>query len=107
MSAVIGGRVGARFWITRFMITWGLLSIGMAFVRGETSFYVMRLLLGVAEAGPFPGVMLYLTYWFSREEQARRVRPRSGAPDNGFVSATSEAIRDFDRAIPYVNYDGT
>jgi MFS family permease len=64
-------KVGARFWITRIMITWGLLSIGMAFVRGETSFYVMRLLLGAAEAGLFPGVMLYLTYWFGREERAR------------------------------------
>jgi MFS family permease len=53
------------------MITWGLLSAGMAFVQGETSFYVMRLLLGVAEAGLFPGVMLYLTYWFDREQRAR------------------------------------
>jgi MFS family permease len=70
-SNLIMHRVGARLWITRIMITWGLLSIGMAFVRGETSFYAMRLLLGVAEAGLFPGVMLYLTYWFSREEQAR------------------------------------
>lgn len=70
-SNLVMHRVGARFWITRIMITWGLLSIGMAFVRGETSFYVMRLLLGAAEAGLFPGVMLYLTYWFSREERAR------------------------------------
>jgi len=70
-SNLIMHRVGARFWITRIMITWGLLSIGMAFVRGETSFYVMRLLLGVAEAGLFPGVMLYLTYWFGPEERAR------------------------------------
>lgn len=70
-SNLIMHRVGARIWITRIMVTWGLLSIGMAFVRGETSFYVMRLLLGVAEAGLFPGVMLYLTYWFSREERAR------------------------------------
>ncbi|MDI9701611.1 MFS transporter, partial [Burkholderia cenocepacia] len=62
---------GARFWITRIMITWGALSVAMAFVSGETSFYVMRLLLGVAEAGLFPGVMLYLTYWFGREERAR------------------------------------
>jgi MFS family permease len=70
-SNLIMHRVGARIWITRIMITWGLLSIGMAFVRGETSFYVLRLLLGAAEAGLFPGVMLYLTYWFSREERAR------------------------------------
>ncbi|KDP83601.1 membrane protein [Cupriavidus sp. SK-3] len=70
-SNLIMHKVGARFWITRIMITWGLLSAGMAFVQGETSFYVMRLLLGVAEAGLFPGVMLYLTYWFDREQRAR------------------------------------
>ncbi|MCM3754875.1 MFS transporter, partial [Bacillus licheniformis] len=70
-SNLIMHRVGARFWITRIMITWGALSVAMAFVSGETSFYVMRLLLGVAEAGLFPGVMLYLTYWFGREERAR------------------------------------
>ncbi|OXH81170.1 MFS transporter, partial [Burkholderia multivorans] len=62
-SNLIMHRVGARFWITRIMITWGALSVAMAFVRGETSFYVTRLLLGAAEAGLFPGVMLYLTYW--------------------------------------------
>lgn len=70
-SNLIMHKVGARFWITRIMITWGLLSAGMAFVQGETSFYIMRLLLGVAEAGLFPGVMLYLTYWFDREQRAR------------------------------------
>ncbi len=64
-------RVGARWWITRIMITWGLLSAGMAFVSGEVSFYVMRVLLGAAEAGLFPGVMLYLNYWFGREDRAR------------------------------------
>ena len=70
-SNLILHRVGARFWITRIMITWGALSVAMALVHGETSFYVMRLLLGAAEAGLFPGVMLYLTYWFGREERAR------------------------------------
>ncbi|MNY04514.1 putative tartrate transporter [compost metagenome] len=53
------------------MVTWGLISAAMAFVQGETSFYVLRLLLGIAEAGLFPGVMLYLTYWFGREQRAR------------------------------------
>lgn len=70
-SNLIMHRVGARRWITRIMITWGLLSAGMAFVTGETSFYVMRLLLGAAEAGLFPGVMLYLNYWFGRADRAR------------------------------------
>lgn len=70
-SNLIMHRVGARFWIARIMITWGLISAAMAFVQGETSFYVLRLLLGIAEAGLFPGVMLYLTYWFGREQRAR------------------------------------
>lgn len=70
-SNLIMHKVGARFWIARIMLTWGLISAAMAFVQGETSFYVLRLLLGIAEAGLFPGVMLYLTYWFGREQRAR------------------------------------
>ncbi|MDP9876411.1 MFS family permease [Variovorax boronicumulans] len=70
-SNLVMHRVGARWWIARIMITWGLLSAGMAFVTGETSFYVMRILLGAAEAGLFPGVMLYLNYWFGRKDRAR------------------------------------
>jgi MFS family permease len=72
-SNIIMHRVGARFWITRIMVTWGLLSAAMALVQGETSFYVMRVLLGAAEAGLFPGVMLYLSYWFGREDRARAI----------------------------------
>lgn len=53
-------RVGARRWIARIMVSWGILAAGMAFVRGETSFYVMRFLLGAAEAGFFPGIIFYL-----------------------------------------------
>lgn len=70
-SNLIMRKVGARFWIMRIMITWGLISAGMAFVQGPTSFYIMRLLLGAAEAGLFPGVMLYFTYWFTRSERAK------------------------------------
>lgn len=70
-SNLIMHKVGARFWIARIMVTWGLISAAMAFVQGETSFYVLRVLLGIAEAGFFPGVMLYLTYWFGREERAK------------------------------------
>ena len=57
-------RVGARIWMSRIMVSWGLVSMVTMFVRGQTSFYVLRLLLGAAEAGFFPGVILYLTYWF-------------------------------------------
>jgi ACS family tartrate transporter-like MFS transporter len=64
-------KIGARLWIARIMITWGVLAAGMAFVTGSRSFYLMRLLLGAAEAGFFPGVILYLTYWFPREYRAR------------------------------------
>ena len=66
-------RFGARIWIARIMATWGVLAIGMAFVGGATSFIVMRFLLGAAEAGFFPGVILYLTYWFPSTYRARIV----------------------------------
>ena len=66
-------KLGARLWIARIMITWGFLAAGTAFVVGPKSFYTMRLLLGAAEAGFFPGVILYLTYWFPSEYRARIV----------------------------------
>jgi len=66
-------RFGARLWIARIMITWGLISAGMMFVQGETSFYVMRLLLGAAEAGFLPGIVYYLSQWFPRLHRARAV----------------------------------
>ena len=64
-------RFGARKWIARIMVTWGLLSGGMAFIGGETSFYVVRVLLGFAEAGFFPGIIFFLTLWFPAKERAR------------------------------------
>jgi ACS family tartrate transporter-like MFS transporter len=64
-------KLGARLWIARIMITWGVLAAGMALVKGPHSFYLMRLLLGAAEAGFFPGVILYLTYWFPAAYRAR------------------------------------
>jgi MFS family permease len=64
-------KVGARLWIARIMITWGFLAAGTAFVVGPRSFYAMRLILGAAEAGFFPGVILYVTYWFPKEYRAR------------------------------------
>ena len=64
-------RVGARRWIARIMLTWGVLSAGMAFVQGPISFYIMRIMLGVAEAGFFPGIMLYFTYWIPGAWRAR------------------------------------
>ncbi len=66
-------KVGARIWIARIMVTWGIISAGMAFVIGPYSFYFARFLLGAAEAGFFPGVILYLTYWFPAEYRGRIV----------------------------------
>src|SRR5215467_7878202 len=63
-------RFGARTWIARIMITWGLCSAAFALIGGPTSFLVLRFLLGVAEAGFFPGVILYLTYWYPAHYRA-------------------------------------
>ncbi len=62
-------KLGSRVWIARIMVTWGLVSCAMAFVQGPVSFYILRFLLGVAEAGFAPGVLLYLTYWFPAKER--------------------------------------
>ncbi len=70
-SNIILHKVGARVWIGRIMITWGLLSAAMMFVTTPMTFYVMRFLLGVAEAGFFPGIILYLTYWYPAHRRGR------------------------------------
>jgi ACS family tartrate transporter-like MFS transporter len=72
-SNLLMQRFGARVWIARIMISWGLVSAGMMFVQGPASFYLLRLLLGIGEAGFFPGVILYLTCWFPAAERARAV----------------------------------
>jgi MFS family permease len=64
-------RVGARRWIARIMVTWGLISAAMMFVKSPTAFYVMRFMLGVAEAGFFPAILLYLTYWFPASRRSK------------------------------------
>lgn len=69
-SNLILNKVGARIWIARVMITWGIVSGCMALVQGATSFYVLRFLLGVAEAGFFPGIILYFSYWFPARRRA-------------------------------------
>jgi len=70
---VILERVGARRWICRIMVSWGAVSMATAFASGALSFYALRFLLGLAEAGFFPGMILYLTYWFPRPVQARLI----------------------------------
>jgi ACS family tartrate transporter-like MFS transporter len=72
-------RVGARRWIARIAIVWGCVSMAMIFITGPRSFYAMRFLLGAAEAGFFPGIVLYFTYWFPAPERARAVAQFSTA----------------------------
>jgi len=76
-------KFGPRIWIARIMISWGIIATAMAFITGPHSFYVLRFLLGVGEAGFFPGMILYLTYWFPSEERARAIAK--------FMTATSLA----------------
>jgi MFS family permease len=70
-SNVILHKVGARMWIARIMITWGIISACFVFVKTVSMFYILRFLLGVAEAGFYPGIILYLTYWYPSERRAR------------------------------------
>jgi ACS family tartrate transporter-like MFS transporter len=70
-SNLLMRRIGARVWIARIMITWGLVSAATMFARDVTTFYALRILLGVAEAGFFPGIILYLSYWFPDRERAK------------------------------------
>ncbi|HDL8430789.1 TPA: MFS transporter, partial [Yersinia enterocolitica] len=70
-SNVIMTRVGARIWIARIMITWGIVSAGMSLVQTPTQLYVMRFLLGMAEAGFTPGIIYYISCWFPKSNRAR------------------------------------
>lgn len=72
-SNIILERVGARVWIARIMVTWGLISVGLMFVRTPAMFYLLRFLLGVAEAGFFPGVVYYLSLWYPTRQRARAI----------------------------------
>ncbi|MHA6795019.1 MFS transporter [Pseudonocardia bannensis] len=104
-SNVILHKVGARVWIARIMISWGLVASATAFVQGELSFYLVRFLLGIAEAGFFPGIILYLTYWFPRAQRARVVAlfflavPLSsvlGAPLSTLLIQNGDGLLGFD-----------
>jgi ACS family tartrate transporter-like MFS transporter len=72
-SNIILARVGARRWIARIAITWGILSCAMMLARGEWSFYALRFLLGLAEAGYFPGIIYYLSRWYPERRRARAI----------------------------------
>jgi D-galactonate transporter len=96
-SNILMHKVGAKLWIARIMISWGLIGAAMAFVQTPTQFYVLRFLLGVAEAGFIPGVLLYLTYWFPAAWRGRIIAlflaaiPMSniiGGPLSGWILST-------------------
>ena len=100
-STVILHNVGARFWIGRVMITWGLVSVAMAFTRGPISFCILRFLLGLAEAGFFPGIILYLSYWFpANHRSAVTALFMTAAPIAGFIgSPISGALMQLDGVL--------
>ena len=94
-------RFGARKWIGRIMISWGIVSMACALIRGPVSFLILRFLLGAAEAGFFPGVVLYLTYWYPAEYRARIVGLLSlalpiagliGSPLSGTILSAADGI---------------
>lgn len=100
-SNLLMQRFGPRFWIARIMISWAVLSALMIFVKTPTQFYVLRFLLGVAEAGFFPGIVFYLTLWFPSWRSARTlglfilVTPLStiiGSPLSGFILKAFEGV---------------
>src|ERR1700744_3711128 len=72
-------KVGARLWMCRIMVSWGLVSMATAFVQGPLSFYILRFLLGLAEAGLYPGMILYMTSWFPAATRARFIALFLGA----------------------------
>ena len=87
-------KIGARIWIARILISWGIVAVMTGFVQNVSQLYVARFLLGLAEAGYFPGIVLYLTYWFRQREQAQAialflaglpVTSILGAPVSGFI----------------------
>jgi MFS family permease len=87
-SNILLHRVGARLWIARVMITWSIVSAATLFVKTPTMFYVLRFVLGLAEAGLFPGVILYLTYWYPARRRANILALFiTGIPVAGLVGA--------------------
>lgn len=100
-SNLVMFRTGARIWIARIMVTWGIAAAAMMFVATPTSFYVLRFLLGVAEAGFFPGIIFYLTYWYPARDRARAYSWFLAAiPISGIIGGPiSGALLGLDRVL--------
>lgn len=105
-SNLILHKVGARIWIARVMITWGFVSGCMAFVQGTTSFYILRFLLGVAEAGFFPGIILYLSYWFpaARRAQVTAIFMAAAPLSTALGSPVSAALLEMHGFLGYAGW---
>ncbi len=87
-SNVLMHKIGGRIWIARILVTWGIVAVLTGFVRSTTQLYVARFSLGVAEAGFFPGIILYLTYWFRQRDRAQALAMFiAAAPVSGVVGA--------------------
>ena len=97
-SNIILERVGARLWISRIMVTWGLISAGLMFVRTPAAFYLLRFLLGAAEAGFFPGVIYYLSLWYPTAHGARAIAAfMTAVPVTGLIGGPlSGALLELD-----------
>jgi MFS transporter, ACS family, tartrate transporter len=97
-SNIILERVGARLWISRIMVTWGLISAALMFVRTPAAFYLLRFLLGVAEAGFFPGVIYYLSLWYPAAHRARAIAAfMTAVPVTGLIGGPlSGALLELD-----------
>jgi ACS family tartrate transporter-like MFS transporter len=97
-SNIILERVGARLWISRIMVTWGLISVALMFVRTPATFYLLRFLLGVAEAGFFPGVIYYLSLWYPAAHRARAIAAfMTAVPVSGLIGGPlSGALLELD-----------
>jgi len=103
-SNIVMLKVGARKWITRIMVTWGVISAAMMYVSTPASFYALRFLLGVAEAGFFPAILLYLTYWFPAGRRGKVTAlfmtgiPMSGViggPLSGLIMGTMDGVSGY------------
>ena len=100
-SNLLMHKLGARIWIARIMITWGIISALFVFVKTPATFYIMRFLLGLAEAGFYPGVILYLTYWYPANRRAKMIAlfmsgiPVAGMFGNPLSGFIMDAFHDY------------
>src|SRR5256886_16536796 len=92
-SNLVLHRVGARRWIARIMITWGAISVAMMFVRTTPTFYILRFLLGAAEAGFFPGMVYYLSLWYPETQRARAIAAfMTAVPVSGVIGGPLSGV---------------